>query len=172
MHESQFLAGLLSSLRGLSALTLPTPASYLRIADGAWSGGTHVCWGIDEREAPIRLCNHSVPANRNFEIRNVDGTSNPYLAIAGVIAAGLKGLQVGKEAAGEVKDGKVAANMKSEARRKAGITERLPKKPEEAREALQYDALMGVYLGPEFVDKYLSANKVRASLVESSGRLS
>ena len=61
------------------------------MVDGAWSGGTYVCWGTDNREAPIRLCNATSPASRNFEVKCVDGTSNPYLAFEGLMADGMEG---------------------------------------------------------------------------------
>jgi glutamine synthetase len=58
------------------AITLPFPASYARMDDGLWSGGTYVCYGTDNREAPIRLCNAASPHSRNFEFRTTDGTAN------------------------------------------------------------------------------------------------
>lgn len=75
--ESSFAAGVLEHLPATLAVTLPTPASYKRVGDGAWSGGTYVCWGTDNREAPVRLANATSPSSRNFELRFLDGTSNP-----------------------------------------------------------------------------------------------
>lgn len=75
-HESSFLASLLAHLPALEALTLPLPASYKRMIDGVWSGGTYVCWGTDNREAPVRLCNASSPSSRNFEVKCHDGLAN------------------------------------------------------------------------------------------------
>ena len=63
-------------LPALTALTLPQPASYKRVGDGVWSGGTYVCWGTDNREAPVRLCNAACPSSRNFELRFIDGLAN------------------------------------------------------------------------------------------------
>jgi hypothetical protein len=44
-----------------------------------WSGGTYVCWGTDNREAPVRLCNANSPSARNFELRFIDGLANVSL---------------------------------------------------------------------------------------------
>ena len=74
--EASFLAELLTHLPSLAILTLPLSASYKRMVDGAWSGGTYVCWGTDNREAPIRLCNATSPASRNFEVKCIDGTES------------------------------------------------------------------------------------------------
>jgi glutamine synthetase len=62
------------------------------MVDGVWSGGTYVCWGTDNREAPVRLCNAFSPPSRNFEIKCLDGTANPYLAVASFISAGMDGV--------------------------------------------------------------------------------
>ena len=73
----------------------------------------------------------------------VDGTSNPYLAFAGLIAAGVEGgvktnkaLEVGDcSAHGAL--GKTATEMGEEESVRCGITDRLPLSWEEAREALR-----------------------------------
>lgn len=161
--EASFLAGLLTHLPSLTILTLPLSASYKRMVDGAWSGGTYVCWGTDNREAPIRLCNATSPASRNFEVKCVDGTSNPYLAFAGLIAAGVDGVEskraLGVRDCSELGDGKTAAEMGEEERVRCGITERLPLSWEEAREAFRGDAVLGEAFGEAFVRGYLNVNK-------------
>lgn len=75
--EALFVSGLLKRLPAIVGATLPTPASYKRVGDGSWSGGTYICWGTENREAPIRLANASSPLSRNFELRFLDGTCNP-----------------------------------------------------------------------------------------------
>jgi hypothetical protein len=75
-YEASFLSSLLDHLPAVTALTLPQPASYKRVGDGVWSGGTYVSWGTDNREAPVRLCNANSPSSRNFELRFIDGLAN------------------------------------------------------------------------------------------------
>ena len=139
---------------------------------GAWSGGTYVCWGTDNREAPIRLCNATSPASRNFEVKCVDGTSNPYLAFAGLTAAGVEG-GVKINRALEMRDcsahgelGKTAAEMGQEERVTCGITERLPLSWEAAREAFRNDGVLGEAFGEAYVRGYLNVNKVRIFCVD------
>uniref|UniRef100_A0A0W0G2R2 GS catalytic domain-containing protein n=1 Tax=Moniliophthora roreri TaxID=221103 RepID=A0A0W0G2R2_MONRR len=93
VQESSFLAGVLEHLPAIPAITLPTPASYKRVADGVWSGGTYVHYGAENREAPIRLMNATSPQSRNFEMRSIEGTANPHLALSTIIGAGLTGLK-------------------------------------------------------------------------------
>ena len=106
----------------------------------------------------------------------VDGTSNPYLAFAGLIAAGVEG-GVKINRALEVRDcsangelGKTAAEMGEEERVRCGITERLPLSWEEAREAFRGDAVLGDVFGEAFVRGYLNVNKVRFFVLISCWR--
>lgn len=92
-----FVAGLLKHASALVALTCPSVNSYRRLRPGMWAGG-NLCFGLDDREAFVRLANASPisAANQiNVELRACDGTNNPYLALGGVIAAGLDGIESG-----------------------------------------------------------------------------
>ena len=87
-----FMGGVLRHARGLSALVAPLVNSYKRLVRGApRSGATwapvYITYGASNRTQMIR-----VPAPGRFEIRVVDGAANPYLAFAGIIAAGLEGI--------------------------------------------------------------------------------
>lgn len=159
--ESAFLAGLMHHLPSVIAFTMPLSASYARMADGIWSGGTWVCWGVDNREAPVRLAKASSPSSRNFEIKPVDGTSNPYLAVAGVLACGILGVR--DDLALTVKNCEVprtAAEMTVEEREALGITKRLPLNIGEARQYLDADDAIKDILGSELVDNFIKINEV------------
>ena len=87
-----FLAGVLAHARGLTALAAPSVNSYKRLVVGrSLSGATwapaYVTYGDNNRTAMVR-----VPYGR-LELRLPDGSCNPYLATAGIIAAGLDGIQ-------------------------------------------------------------------------------
>ncbi|KAF5387245.1 hypothetical protein D9757_006859 [Collybiopsis confluens] len=158
--ESSFLAGLLDHLPAIPAITLPTPASYKRVMDGVWSGGTYVHYGTENREAPVRLNNATSPQSRRFELRFIDGTANPHLALSAIIGAGLTGLKSGKALeVQDVKGPKCAWEMDEDERRAKGITKRMPLTIEQARTFLEEDKVMREVLGSEMVDKYLSVNK-------------
>jgi glutamine synthetase len=85
-----FLAGILGELPALLALGAPGVASYLRLVPSRWAGA-HQCWGLENREAALRLI---AGPNRaaNAEVKCFDGAANPYLAVGTVIAAGLNGI--------------------------------------------------------------------------------
>ncbi|KAJ6468420.1 hypothetical protein C8R45DRAFT_1018695 [Mycena sanguinolenta] len=166
-HESVFLAGLLAHLPAIAALTLPTSASYKRMVDGVWSGGTYVCYGTENREAPVRLTNATSPSSRNFEVRCVDGTSNPHLALAALLAGGLIGIR--DKMGLEIQDcgSKSAAEMEDEELRAFGITARMPLSIAQARTALGQDSALCEVLGKDMVDIYLSVNKTLENALTS-----
>jgi glutamine synthetase len=160
-YEAHFLAAVLKHIPALQALTLPIPASFKRVTDNLWSGGTYLCWGTENREAPIRLTNATSPISRNFELRFLDGTCNPFLALAGILGVGLRGIMA-KEAL-TVKDcpGPLTAAEMSEAERdERGVTGRMSLSWEEGRRRFEEDAVVRESFGGNFVEKYLSVNKV------------
>src|SRR4029450_14105511 len=89
----RFAAGILAHTPGLLALTAPSFNSFRRLLPQHWSSA-FVCWGPDNREATVR-----VPStfwgleepSANLEVKPSDGSGNPDIASAGVMAAGLAG---------------------------------------------------------------------------------
>ncbi len=45
-------------------------------------------WGVDNREAPVRLCASGGPNSQNWEFKALDATANPYLALTAILLAG------------------------------------------------------------------------------------
>lgn len=88
---SQFIAGVLDHLPALMAITTPITNSYRRIIPHNWSGA-YKCWGIDNREAAIRIISEPDHIIRHFEFKTIDASSNPYLALGSIIAAGVDGV--------------------------------------------------------------------------------
>lgn len=91
-----FLAGLLYNLPSLCLLTMPTVNSYARMQEKCWAG-VYQCFGFENREAPLRLiCKGRGLVNVDrMELKAVDGTSNPYLSLAGMLVARMDGLNRG-----------------------------------------------------------------------------
>jgi len=86
----QFLAGLLHGARQLAWLWAPYVNSYRRFVPGSWAP-TAAVWGIDNRTCGFRLVGHN--ESRRIECRIPGSDVNPYLALAGVIAGGLWGIE-------------------------------------------------------------------------------
>lgn len=156
--ERSFLQSLLEYLPSSTAFTLPTAASYDRVQDGIWSGGTYACWGEENREAAVRLT--GAPGSHHFELRTIDGTANPHIVLATLLGLGLVGVQKGLELKMEAAN-EPAVTLSDEERTRKGIVGRLPRTLSAARDAARQDPIIGDVLGQEFVEKYLSVNEVR-----------
>ncbi len=84
------IAGLLSSMRELTLLYAPNINSYKRFQPGTFAP-TAVRWGVDNRTCSLRLVGHG--ASLRVENRVPGGDVNPYLALAGMVAAALHGIE-------------------------------------------------------------------------------
>ena len=84
-----FIAGQIAHLRELTLLFAPNINSYKRYVPGSFAP-TAIRWGRDNRTCALRLVGHG-PSLR-LENRVAGGDVNPYLAVAGIIAAGLDGI--------------------------------------------------------------------------------
>ncbi len=85
-----FLAGQLAGLRELTLMFAPNINSYKRFVRGSFAP-TAVRWGHDNRTCALRVIGHG--RSLRFENRVPGGDVNPYLAVAAIIAAGLRGVE-------------------------------------------------------------------------------
>jgi len=160
--EASFLQSLLDHLPALIPFTMPQKASYSRMTDFIWSGGTFVAWGFDNRETPIRLTGN--PGGYHMELRAIDGTAPAHVALAAIIHAGLLGLPPKSSGADDyelrhLNQDTIVAELSEKDRKAAGVTEQLPLSVEDARAALLKDKRLVDSLGIEFVNGYLALNK-------------
>jgi glutamine synthetase len=153
-----FIAGVLAHLPGLCGLTAPSFNSYHRIVPQYWAGA-FTCWGHDNREAPVRVPSVFAgmeEASTNAELKAADASANPYLAVGGLIAAGLDGLERGLEPPEPVQVD--PATIPEDVREARGIV-RLPATQEEALDALERDAVLTAALGPVLTRSYLAVRR-------------
>jgi glutamine synthetase len=144
-----FLGGVLGSAEGLCALFNPTVNSYKRInAPRTTSGATWspnaVTYGGNNRTHMVRI-----PDAGRFEFRLMDGAANPYLLQAGLIAAGLEGVEA-KRDPGPRRD----IDMYTQGHTLEGVR-RLPGNLLDALRALAADETLRARLGAAFCDSYL-----------------
>ena len=151
-----FLAGVLAHLPGLVALSCGSVNSYRRLAPSMWSGA-FTCYGMDNREAAIRVCSPIGPAGSvNLELKPCDSSGNPYLALGGFIHAGIDGIRRSLDP-GEPLSVDPATLSSSERTRLA--VRRLPSSLGEALDALEADSLLMSALGPLRSTAYLAVNR-------------
>ncbi len=148
----QFLAGILHHAPALTAIAAPTVNSYKRLVVGrALSGATwapaYIAYGDNNRTSMVRI-----PYGR-LEMRLPDGSSNPYLITAAIIAAGLDGIDRNLDPGTPVNENLYewsAAQLK-----KAKISV-LPQSLKDSLDALEKDKVilgaLGDSLGKQFLD--------------------
>ena len=85
-----FIGGLLKHGSSLVAIGAPSINSYKRMQSGSWAPA-HICYGAGNRSVLVRIPEKR--RSRRFEYRGADGTSNPYMLAACLVAAGLDGIQ-------------------------------------------------------------------------------
>ena len=138
----QFVAGQLRHAGSIYALLAPTINCLKRRRTHTFSP-TNVSWGLEDRSALVRIKGGS-SVSRHVENRAPTGLSNPYLACAGVLAAGLLGIEDGVE-------------LEPPANSPAEEDESKPKLPttvEESLALLESDEKIVGLLGSEFVEAY------------------
>jgi glutamine synthetase len=148
----KFLSGLLTHARALTAINNPTINSYKRLVPG-FEAPTYIAWSSKNRSPLVR-----VPAakgkSKRLEMRSVDPTTNPYLAIAAILDAGLDGLDNEYKLMPEVQENIYA--MTDERREELGIDE-LPSTLHNSLKALRKDKFVQSSLGTSLTNSLFAA---------------
>lgn len=138
-----YIAGQLYCLPHILPLFAPTINSYKRLVEGAWAPTT-LTWGIDNRTVALRVLPGGKKSCR-LETRVIGADVNPYLAMAGCLAAGLYGIRHKIEL-------KQPATMGNGYRDFSNGT--LPRTLEEATAALKQSDVAREILGDTFVTHF------------------
>ena len=148
-----FLAGILEHAPALPAICNPTVNSYKRLVPG-YEAPIYVAWSDVNRSALVRKPAARVPAASRIELRSPDPSSNPYLALAVMLQAGLEGIEKGLDAPDPVRENIYEF---TEADREERGIETLPSTLGQAVTALQEDDVVLDALGPHVSEKYTQA---------------
>ncbi|MHB8577202.1 MAG: glutamine synthetase family protein [Dehalococcoidia bacterium] len=154
----QFIGGLLLHMPGLLALTCPSVNSYSRLAPNMWSSA-FTCYGPDNREACVRVPSRfwgAEEASTNLELKAVDASANPYLALGGLLAAGLDGIERGLDP-GQPLDCNPLDLSETE-RERRGIR-RYPATLPEAVAAFEADRVLMDALGPVLAREVIAVRR-------------
>jgi glutamine synthetase len=146
-----FMAGVLGHLPALLVLGAPSVASYLRLVPQHWAG-VYACWGLENREAALRLVTGSAGSEdwaANLEVKCVDLSANPYLLLAGLLVTGVAGMDA-RHTLPEPVDVDPAA-LSADDRARAGIVP-LPSTLASALEAFTADEVLTATLGSRLVE--------------------
>ena len=141
-----FLAGQLAALREMTYLFAPNINSYKRYQPDSFAP-TAVKWGRDNRTCALRVIGHG-PSLR-FENRVPGGDVNPYLAVAGMIAAGLHGIE-----------NELPLEAPFTGNAYAADAEQVPQLLSDAATLFQHSDLARKAFGDDVVDHYANAARV------------
>ncbi|MDX8362156.1 MULTISPECIES: type I glutamate--ammonia ligase [Bacillaceae] len=151
----QFIAGVIKHAPNFTAVTNPTINSYKRLVPG-YEAPVYVAWSARNRSPLIRI-----PASRGMstrvEVRSVDPSANPYLAMSVLLAAGLDGIKNKLTAPAPV-DRNIYVMNKAE-RLEAGIVD-LPATLEHALENLKSDEVMTGAMGKHLFEHFVEAKEI------------
>ncbi|UFN45295.1 glutamine synthetase family protein [Nocardioides okcheonensis] len=136
----QFIAGVLATAADFTLLFAPNVNSYKRFADGSFAPTT-LGWGLDNRTCAVRLVGRGAGARMENRIPGAD--TNPYLALAAMVAGGLHGIEHELELEPELTGNAYSSDKP-----------RVPSTMGAARELFHSSAVVRAALGDDVVDHY------------------
>ena len=151
----QFVAGVLAHAGALTALAAPTVNSYKRLTVGESISGTtwapaYVAQGPNNRTALVR----TLPGR--FEWRGPDASANPYLMLAGLVAAGLDGIERELDPGPDCSEDLFSLSLAQIAERGIAV---LPQSLAEAVDALEADATVSGALGDTLTREFVALKR-------------
>ncbi len=151
----QYIAGTLEHARGMIAVLAPLVNSYKRLVPG-YEAPVYIGWARINRSALIRIPQISAGQTNStrIELRCADPSSNPYLAFAVMLAAGLDGIDRDLTPPDPVEENLYhfdAAKLESRHIRQ------LPGTLREALDELCADPVIGEALGEHVLERFVEA---------------
>jgi len=152
-----FLAGQLAHARGLAAIVAPTVNSYKRLVPG-FEAPVYVCWGQINRSALMRIPRYSKGREKStrMELRCPDPSSNPYLVLAVMLAAGLDGIERKLKAPAPIEESAYELSEEALRERSIGV---LPGSLDEALGELEKDQVVRDALGEQAYKGFVRAKR-------------
>jgi glutamine synthetase len=135
-----FVAGIQATMCELTFLYAPNINSYKRFQPGSFAP-TSTAWGYDNRTCSLRVVGHG--AGLRLENRLPGGDVNPYLAMAGMLGSGLRGIELG-----------LPLEPAFEGNAYTSDHPRVPTSLQEARDLFAASPVARELLGDEVVDHY------------------
>lgn len=151
----QFMAGILSHMKGMTILTNPLVNSYKRLVPG-YDAPVYMAWSAKANRSPLIRIPSSRGQSTRIELRCPDSAVNPYLALAVCLGAGLDGIRK-KMVPPKSVDSNIFAMTPAEIK-EYGI-EQLPETLGEAIESFRRDDFIKEVLGEHIFTKYLEAKE-------------
>jgi glutamine synthetase len=152
------IAGVVAGLPEAVALLASGALSYERLLPSRWAA-PWATWGLENRESAVRLVQGTKTARpdaANAEVKVVDGSANPYLAAAAVIATAERGLAAKTPLPEPVTAD--PASLSDAERAQRGIR-RLPSDLGTALDELQFSTFFSETLSPELLGSFIAVRR-------------
>lgn len=159
----QFMAGVLEHVKGFTAITNPTINSYKRLVPG-YEAPCYIAWSAQNRSPLIRIPSSRGVSTR-VEVRSVDPSANPYLAMAVILEAGLEGIR-NKMTPPPGIDRNIY--MMNEQERKSSGIANLPATLDDALELLAKDKVAKKALGEHIHEHFLEAKEMETEMFRTT----
>ena len=153
-----FIGGILQHASALTAICNPTVNSYKRLVPG-YEAPVYIAWSSQNRSPLIRIPSARGQSTR-IEVRSVDPSANPYLALAVLLEAGLEGIRDQIEPPQAID--RNIYTMSHEERIAAGIQD-LPGSLREALQALRADETVLNALGDHITSNFITSKQMEFS---------
>lgn len=159
----QFMAGILEHVQGFTAVTNPTVNSYKRLVPG-YEAPCYVAWSAQNRSPLIRIPSARGLSTR-VEVRSVDPSANPYLAMAVILEAGLEGIRQKLTPPAAINRN---IYVMSEEERQANGIENLPPALDDALALLAKDKVAQEALGEHIYANFKEAKEIEFDMYRTT----
>ena len=151
----QFIAGVLEHAKAITAVANPIVNSYKRLVSG-YEAPVNIAWSARNRSPLIRIPSARGKSTR-VELRSVDPAANPYLALAAILGAGLKGIE--DEMVAPAPISRNVYKMTADELVNGGI-DKLPSSLSRALDELEIDSVVQDALGAHITANFISSKRI------------
>lgn len=151
----KFIAGVLEHAKAITAVANPIVNSYKRLVSG-YEAPVNIAWSARNRSPLIRIPSARGKSTR-VELRSVDPAANPYLALAAILGAGLKGIE--DEMVAPAPISRNVYKMTADELVNGGI-DKLPSSLSRALDELEIDSVVQDALGAHITANFISSKRI------------
>lgn len=151
----QFIAGVLEHAKAITAVANPIVNSYKRLVSG-YEAPVNIAWSTRNRSPLIRIPSARGKSTR-VELRSVDPAANPYLALAAILGAGLKGIE--DEMVAPAPISRNVYKMTADELVNGGI-DKLPSSLSRSLDELEIDSVVQDSLGAHITANFISSKRI------------
>jgi glutamine synthetase len=156
-----FVGGLLAHAPGLTGIGAPTVNSYKRLLPGSWAPA-HIAWGVGSRAALVRI--PDAHKRSRVEYRAGDCTSNPFMYLTALLAAGMDGIERQTDPGAPISHADIG-HFSADELAQHGVRY-LPRTLPEALAAFEADSVLTAALSPVIAPEFVKVKRMELAAYE------